>query len=115
MIEGSGSGSIPYLLLMEPDPGGPKTLGSGGSGFGSGYATLVTTEYLPMRALSLGDAGASLGKSRGLSRPGDPLGDRGLKNRTFFIYFRSFLIYYRLMSGVQWSMLIKFTDMHFSP
>jgi hypothetical protein len=34
-----------------------------------------------MRALSLGEAGASLGKSRGLSRPGDPLGDRGLKNK----------------------------------
>jgi hypothetical protein len=29
MIEGSGSGSIP---LMYPDPGGPKTCGSGGSG-----------------------------------------------------------------------------------
>jgi hypothetical protein len=60
-----------------------------------------------MRALSLGEAGASLGKSRGLSRPGDPLGDRGLKNRTFliyfrffFIYFRLFLIYFRLISGI---------------
>jgi hypothetical protein len=62
-----------------------------------------------MRALSLGEAGASLGKSRGLSRPGDPLGDRGLEKRTFLIYvrffiidFRSFLIYryFRLISGV---------------
>jgi hypothetical protein len=26
---------------MDPDPGGPKTCGSGGSGFGSGSATLV--------------------------------------------------------------------------
>jgi hypothetical protein len=24
----------------DPDPGGPKTCGSGGSGFGSGFATL---------------------------------------------------------------------------
>jgi hypothetical protein len=26
----------PHLWLMDPDPGGPKTCGSGGSGFGSG-------------------------------------------------------------------------------
>jgi hypothetical protein len=34
MIEGSGSGSDadPYLLLMDPDLGGPKTYGSYGSG-----------------------------------------------------------------------------------
>ncbi len=33
----------PYLWLMNPDldPGGPKTCGSGRSGFGSGSATLV--------------------------------------------------------------------------
>ncbi len=30
----------PYLWLMDPDLGGPKTCGSGGSGFGSGSATL---------------------------------------------------------------------------
>jgi hypothetical protein len=29
---------------MDPDPGGPKTRGSGGSG--SGSATLLTTRYL---------------------------------------------------------------------
>ncbi len=50
MIEGSGSGSRapdPYLWLVDPDPGGPKTCGSGGSGSGgsgsgfwSGSATL---------------------------------------------------------------------------
>jgi hypothetical protein len=28
MIEGSGSGSVPYLILTDPDPGGPKTYGS---------------------------------------------------------------------------------------
>jgi hypothetical protein len=27
----------------EPDPGGPKTCGSGGSGFGSGFATPLYT------------------------------------------------------------------------
>jgi hypothetical protein len=100
----------------DPDPGGPKTRGSGS-------ATLVTTEDLPIRALSLGEAGASLGKSRGLSRPGDPLGDRGLKNRTFliyfrfsfiyfrffFIYFRSFLIYFRLISGVHAHQIHRYT------
>jgi len=47
---GSGSGSIsqsygsrdpdPHLRLMDPDPGGPKTWGSCGSG--SGSPTLVT-------------------------------------------------------------------------
>jgi hypothetical protein len=36
-----GSGSIP--LTMDPDPGGPKTYGSDGSGFGSGSATLIGT------------------------------------------------------------------------
>jgi|LakMenEpi03Aug12_release.lakeMendotaPanAssembly.Ray.scaffolds.fasta_scaffold830365_1 hypothetical protein len=29
---------------MDPDPGGPKTYGSDGSGFGSGSATLATAE-----------------------------------------------------------------------
>ncbi len=29
MIEGSGPGSIPYLWLVDPDPGDPKTCGSG--------------------------------------------------------------------------------------
>ncbi len=47
MIEESGSKakSIP-LNTPDPDPGGPKTCGSGrcGSGFGSGSATLVLTE-----------------------------------------------------------------------
>jgi hypothetical protein len=33
MIEGSGSGAgSGSYLLMDPDPGGPKTCGSGGSG-----------------------------------------------------------------------------------
>jgi hypothetical protein len=30
----------------EPDPGGPKTCGSGRSGFGSGYATLLITKLV---------------------------------------------------------------------
>ncbi len=48
MIEGSGSrsraasGTDPdlYLWLVDPNPGGPKTCGSNGSGFRSGSATL---------------------------------------------------------------------------
>ncbi len=42
MIEGSGTGSIPlfYLIYPDPDPGGPKTCGSGGSRSGFGSATL---------------------------------------------------------------------------
>jgi len=36
---GSESGSIP--LTNGPDPGGPKTCGTGGSGFWSGTATVV--------------------------------------------------------------------------
>jgi hypothetical protein len=31
---------------MDSDPGGPKTCGSGGSGFGSGSATLLSTMAL---------------------------------------------------------------------
>ncbi len=31
----------PYLWLMDPDPGGPKTWGSGGSASGFGSGTLV--------------------------------------------------------------------------
>jgi len=55
---GSGSGSAdPCLCLIDPDPdpsifvidlqdpGGPKTCGPGGSGFGSGSATLVKGNY----------------------------------------------------------------------
>ncbi len=41
---GSGSGPAdPCLYLMDPDPGGPKTCGSGGSGsgFGSGRVGLA--------------------------------------------------------------------------
>ncbi len=40
---------------MDPDsdPGGPKTCGSGGSGFGSGSATLLETEKT-LKALSSG-------------------------------------------------------------
>jgi hypothetical protein len=30
----------------DPDPGGPKTCGSGGSGFGSGSATLIPVEQM---------------------------------------------------------------------
>jgi hypothetical protein len=33
MIEGSGS--VPYLVLVDPDPGGPLTYGSDGSRSGS--------------------------------------------------------------------------------
>jgi hypothetical protein len=33
MIEGSGPD--PYLWLVDPDPGSPKTCGSGGSGSGT--------------------------------------------------------------------------------
>ncbi len=40
MIEVSGDPE-PYLVLMDPDPGGPKTYGSYGSGSGSGSATLL--------------------------------------------------------------------------
>ena len=36
MMEGSGAGPDPYLWLMDPDPGGPKTCGSG-----SGSATML--------------------------------------------------------------------------
>jgi hypothetical protein len=36
-----GSGSEPFLWLMDPDPGGPKTCGSGGSGSG----TLVSIRW----------------------------------------------------------------------
>ncbi len=34
----------PYLRLVDPDPGGPKTCGSGGSGLGS--VTLVTSKQI---------------------------------------------------------------------
>ncbi len=46
---GSGSGSAdPCLWLMDPDPdpGGPKTCGSGRSGFESGSATLVSLKTM---------------------------------------------------------------------
>ena len=36
---------------MDPDPGGPKTRGSGGSGFGSGSATLLVSDALVSNAL----------------------------------------------------------------
>ncbi len=39
MIEGSGSGSI--LWQVDPDPGGPKTCGSGGSGSGTLPPTII--------------------------------------------------------------------------
>ncbi len=35
MIEGSGAGSVPYLVLKDPDPEGPKTYGSYETGSGS--------------------------------------------------------------------------------
>jgi hypothetical protein len=38
-----------------------------------------------MRALSLGEAGASLGKSSGFSTPGEQLGDSGLNKTAIFI------------------------------
>jgi hypothetical protein len=46
MIEGSryGPDPDPYLCLMDPDPGGSKTCGSGGSGFGSGSETLENSQ-----------------------------------------------------------------------
>jgi hypothetical protein len=33
---------------VDPDPGGPETCGSGGSGFGSGSATLLFTIALTL-------------------------------------------------------------------
>jgi hypothetical protein len=39
MIQGYGSGSVHYLVLMDPD--GPKTYGS----YGSGSATLLFRVY----------------------------------------------------------------------
>ncbi len=47
MIEGSGSGSIP--LIMDPDPGGPKTCGWGGSGFGSGTQPKIFRVQMRLR------------------------------------------------------------------
>jgi hypothetical protein len=46
MIEGYGSGAGSIPLTNGPDPGGPKTCGSGGSGsgFGSGSATLLLNQ-----------------------------------------------------------------------
>ncbi len=44
MIEGPGSGSIPLTMDPNPDPEGPKTCGSGGSGFGTRSTTLVTRQ-----------------------------------------------------------------------
>jgi hypothetical protein len=48
MIEGSGSGSIP---LVDPDPGGLKTCGSDGSGFGS--ATLLYSRLDRIKVINL--------------------------------------------------------------
>ncbi len=49
VIKGSGyrSGSIPHRWLMDPDPGGPKTCGSGGSGFG--FATIFRAIWIRIR------------------------------------------------------------------
>jgi hypothetical protein len=44
IIEGPGSGSIPLTMDPDPDPEGPKTCGSGGSGFGTRSTTLVTRQ-----------------------------------------------------------------------
>ena len=47
-------------------------------------APAIGTVGPPMRALSLGDAGASRGKRRrGFSGPGEPLGDSGLNTGPF--------------------------------
>jgi hypothetical protein len=40
-----------------------------------------------MRALSLGEAGASLGKSSGFSTPGEQLGDSGLNRTTTLLLY----------------------------
>jgi hypothetical protein len=38
---------------MDPDPGGPKSYGSDGSGFGSGSATLVAAMEENSRIISI--------------------------------------------------------------
>ncbi len=45
VIAGSGaeSGSVPLIMDTDPDTGGPKTCGTGGSGSGFGSATLANT------------------------------------------------------------------------
>ncbi len=48
---GSESGFGPYLWLMDPDPGGPKTCGSGGSE--SGSATLVMNDTVKVKMLQI--------------------------------------------------------------
>jgi hypothetical protein len=40
IYEKKGKDPDPYLLLMDPDPGGPKNMRSCGSGSSSGYPTL---------------------------------------------------------------------------
>ncbi len=57
MIEGSGSGIIPYLWLMDPnpDPGGPKTYGSATLHITSGILIRICSwnEYrLPVATIS---------------------------------------------------------------
>jgi hypothetical protein len=41
-VSGAGSGSIPLTSGSDPDPGGPKTSGSDGSGFGSEHWFLTS-------------------------------------------------------------------------
>ncbi len=57
MIEGSD----PYIWLIDPDPGGPKTRGSrgSGSGFGSGSATLLKAIFLHYRLCAEADPNLS--------------------------------------------------------
>ncbi len=45
-----GADPDPYLWLMDPDPGGPKTRGSCGYGLGFGATTLVATTALAVRS-----------------------------------------------------------------
>jgi len=44
MTEGSGSGSKRLTMNPDPDPGGPKTNLFDGSGFRSGYTSLLTSD-----------------------------------------------------------------------
>jgi hypothetical protein len=61
MIEGSGSGagSNPYLWLVDPDPdhGGPKTCGSGGSGSATLIWTIWAMDQLNLAVISASGLG----------------------------------------------------------